>query len=159
MNKYLALLSLLIGLNTAVLAETVTCPDLSMAVQIGTCPSEEELQFTFTGYCSDNARIYQMPEDHVCTDFGIYKSLKNFALWETRDGRFSGYVSCEPGHSGIAADARPISIKLDKQGSVTRLFCRYNTSQVFTYRTKGKCVAETAAQCASDPAACKAECE
>ena len=158
MKIRLALLLSLLWASAPVVAETVTCPDLSTAVQVGTCPSEEELQFTFTGYCSDNSRMYNMPEDLVCTNFDIYKSLKNFALWETPDGRFSGYVSCEPGNSGIPG-AHPVGIKLDKQGTVTRMFCRYSSGQVFAYRTKGKCVADTAARCANDPAACKAECE
>lgn len=141
----------------ATLAETVACPDLATAVQVGTCPSEEELQFTFNGYCSDNARIYEKPEDQLCTDYAIYRSMKNFSLWETRDGRFSGYVSCDPGKAGLEG-AKVSGLKLDKQGSVARLTCHYSTGAVFTHRTKSKCVAD-AGHCASDPAACQASCE
>lgn len=157
MKSCLALFSFLFCVNAATMAETVVCPEPATVIQIGTCPSEEELQFTFTGYCSDNARVYDKPEKQLCTNYELYRSMKNVALWETRDGHFSGYLSCDPGKSGIEG-ARPVSVKLDKQGSVSRLFCGYSTGITLTYRTKGKCSADVAA-CASDSAACKAECE
>lgn len=149
-------LLLLVGLMGSADAETVSCPDLSAAVQVAACPSDEELQFTFSGYCSDNARVYDKPEKQLCTDFTLYRSLKNVALWETRDGRFSGYVSCEPDRKDLRS-TQPVAVTVDKQGSVTRVSCRYNTGNVFTYRSKAQCVAGNT-DCARDPAACKVEC-
>lgn len=49
------------------MAAAVACPDLATAVQVGACPAEEELKYTFTGYCSDDARAYKGDTD-VCTD-------------------------------------------------------------------------------------------
>lgn len=37
-------------------AETLSCPQLTTALQVGNCPDENELQYTFTGYCSDDWR-------------------------------------------------------------------------------------------------------
>lgn len=157
MKLRLVLASFAALLAAPVFAETVACPDPVTLMQVGTCPSEEELQFTFTGYCSDNARVYDKPEKQLCTNYELYRAMKNFALWETRDGRFNGYLSCDPGKLGIEG-ARPASVKIDKQGSVTRLFCGYSTGITLTYRTKAKCVAE-AADCANNPSACQANCE
>jgi len=157
-----ALVSLLLlsGLGASAWAETVTCPDLATAVEVGTCPSDEELQFTFAGYCSDNARMFDKPEAQLCTDFKRYRALKNNVRYETPDGGFSGYVSCEPGAPPLAR-ARAVKVKVDKQGSVTRFSCLYDNGVAFTYRTKGQCslLPGAAANCARDPAACKAECD
>lgn len=155
----IAFSAILLTLATPAWAETVSCPRLADSVQVGTCPSEEELQFTFSGYCSDNARMYDKPEEQLCTDYKLYRSMKNTVRHETADGRFSGYVSCEPGMS--LTNARPVKIKVDKQGSVTRFACLYDNGATFTYRTKGKCVLAPGAAdaCARDAAACKAECD
>lgn len=141
-------------------AAEIACPDLSNVTQVGACPSEEELKFTFDGYCSDNARMYDKPEEQLCTDYQLYRSLKNYARWETADGEFSGYVSCDPLKHALA-QAKPVSIKVNKQGSVTRVICGYDNGATFTYRGKQKCTvsAETAAQCAKNPAACKVQCD
>lgn len=134
----------------------VTCPELAAAVQVGTCPSEEDLRYTFKGYCSDNARMYD-GEKQVCTDYSLYRELKNVSLWETRDGLFAGYVSCEPGRADLAA-ARPSKLAVGKQGTVTRIACSYDTGVVFAYRTKAKCAAAVA-DCTAAAAVCRAQCE
>ncbi len=144
-----------IGLPAA--AETVACPDPAQAIQVGACPAEEDLRIGFGGYCSDNARLYDKADKQLCTDYGLYRAAKNIALWETPDGRFSGYVSCEPGRAGLAG-AVVKGLRIDKQGSVTRLSCQYNTGLALSHRTKSACTADAAA-CAADPAACAARCE
>ncbi len=148
------------GFATAAVAETITCPSLASAVQIATCPAEEEIKFTYSGYCSDNARMYDKPDDQLCTNYALYRSMKNNALWEAGEGRFSGYVSCEPGIKP-PGQAKVVSVKLGKQGSVSRMICSYDTGLTFSYRTKATCAiaAGDAEQCASDVAACRASCE
>ncbi len=42
-----------------VAATTVACPDLAAAAQVASCPAEEELRYTFTGYCSDDGKAYK----------------------------------------------------------------------------------------------------
>lgn len=147
------------GVSSPAWAESVVCPDLANIVQVGTCPSEEELQFTFNGYCSDNARMFDKPEEQLCTDYALYRSLKSNVRYETTDGRFSGYVGCEL--KTPLARGRANKVKLDKQGSVTRFACSYDNGASFTYRTKGKCALspDVAEACARDAAACKAECD
>lgn len=153
----LAGVSLLFLLGTAgAQAETVSCPELGAAVQVNACPTEDELQYTFKGYCSENARMYDQGEQ-VCTDYALYRLLKNVSLWETRDGRFDGYVSCETGPVPLA-QARAVKLAVSKQGSVTRVACSYDVGVTFTYRTKAKCTA-VATDCSSTPGTCKAECE
>jgi hypothetical protein len=147
--------SLLLAISIPASAETLSCPDLSAAMQVNACPSEEELQFTFKGYCGDNARMYDKGEQ-VCTDYALYRLLKNVSLWETKDGRFDGYVSCETGPVPLA-QARAVKLAVSQQGSVTRVACSYDVGVTFTHRTKAKCTA--VAGCSSAPGSCKAECE
>lgn len=40
-------------------ANTVACPDLKTAMQVGACPTEEQLKHTFIGFCSDDPRAYR----------------------------------------------------------------------------------------------------
>lgn len=137
-------------------AETLNCPTLADAVQVGVCPDEEELRYTFKGYCSDNARMYDGGDRQVCTDYALYRNLKNVSLWETRDGRFAGYLSCDP-RPAAPADAAARKLTIGKQGSVTRVACHYDAAAVLSHRTKAHCVA-TVAECGPGTA-CQATCE
>ena len=74
-------------------AETLSCPALDKAVQVAACPSDAELQYTFMGFCGDNARLYGR-DVFTCATFENYKAVKNTALWESTNGSFSGYLSC-----------------------------------------------------------------
>ena len=47
------------GAVAATAGERLSCPDLATATPVGNCPSESDLQYTFTGYCSDDRRMYQ----------------------------------------------------------------------------------------------------
>ena len=85
---FLAALSLSAG------AAPYACPDLSAAKQVNACPTEEELKHTYTGFCSDNAKAYAKETD-TCPRYEDYRAMKNTALWESGDGVFDGYVSCD----------------------------------------------------------------
>lgn len=147
----------LLALPTAALADTVACPDLTTAVQVATCPSEDELRHTFTGFCSDNARIYNWNEESVCTDYSLYRRLKNVALWEAKGGDFQGYVSCDLPKEQVKA-AKPTKIAVVAKGKLTRVVCSYSGDISFAYRTKAQCKVEGSGDCAADPAGCKASC-
>lgn len=150
------LVALLLGwVGSAAAAATLTCPDLAETLQVGVCPDEEELRYTFKGYCSDNARLYD-GERQVCTDYALYRALKNISLWETRDGRFSGYLSCAPDQAR-PTDTRAHKVDVSKQGSVTRVACSYAAGVVLTHRTKARCVVPAGA-CGGD-VGCAAQCE
>ncbi|MCF8199863.1 MAG: hypothetical protein K9J42_13950 [Sulfuritalea sp.] len=157
MKLTLLFLALLCGAVFPALADTVKCPDLGSAVQVGTCPAEEELKFTFLGYCSDNAKAYRGETD-VCTDYQRYRKLKNVALWESADGVFSAYVSCDLPKDALKR-VSVSAIKLSSKRKLTQLVCSYGDDVNFSFRTRAQCSLESAAACATDPAACKAECK
>lgn len=151
--------TLLLGAGLpAAFADSMTCPDLSTAVQVGTCPSEEELRYTFSGYCSDDGKAYRGETD-PCTDFALYRKLKNVALWESKDGAFDAYLSCE-GPKGTLQQAKAASMRVTQKGKITQLVCSYGPGIAFTHRTRAQCVVEAgSADCAGNPAACKARCD
>lgn len=146
---------LLALLSLPAFAASVACPDLATAVQVGACPAEEELKYTFTGYCSDNARTYK-GETGICSDYQKYRTLKNLALWESADGVFNAYVSCDLPPASVKA-ARASGVKVDKQGKMTRLICSYGEGIRFTWRTRVECRVEGSSACTG--AACKASCD
>lgn len=145
-------------LATAARAETVACPDLAQAALVGTCPSEEELQFTFNGYCSDNARMYNWQEEQVCTDYPLYRRLKNVVLWEAGKGDFQAYLSCDLSQQQVKA-VKPAGISIQTKGKLTRVVCSYGEGITFVFRTKARCRLEGSGDCAADPTGCKATCD
>lgn len=157
MKHPLIALVLTLGAALPALAESLACPDPAAAVQVATCPSEEELKYTFTGYCSDNARMYARDTD-TCASYQNYRKLKNVALWESKDGAFQAYISCD-----LPADAlksiKPTAIAVTRQGKLTRLACSYPEGILFTHRTRAQCKVQGDGNCAADPAACKAGCD
>lgn len=150
-------LVLLATVPAAAAAATVPCPDLAAAVQVGACPAEEELRYTFSGYCSDDAKAYKGETD-VCKDYQAYRTLKNVALWESADGNFSAYVSCDRPPAQVKA-GKAASVRVAKQGKITLLVCGYGEGLNFTWRTRAECRLEAGTTCGADPAACKASCE
>lgn len=156
MKKQMLALAMALGMTLPALAETLACPDVSKAVQVATCPSEDELKYTFTGYCSDNARMYGKDAD-TCSSYENYRRLKNVALWETADGAYQAYLSCDL-PAGMLGKLKPVSIAVTKKGKLTLLTCRYPEGIEFTHRTKAECKVQGDGHCATDPAACKASC-
>ena len=151
-------LLLLSGLSmNAAFAETVGCPDLAQAVQVGACPSEEDLRYTYTGYCSDNARMYDMKDD-VCATFENYRKLKNVVLWESGDGAFSGYLSCDLPAAKVKA-APVVALAVARRGNMTRVVCTYGDGVMLSHRTKLSCRAEGDGSCPGNPAGCRASCQ
>jgi hypothetical protein len=140
-------------------AGVIACPDLAAAKQVAACPSEEELKYTFTGFCSDDRRMYGTDTD-ACTDYALYRKLKNKALWESADGNFSAYVSCDRTPESVKS-AKARSVTVSKQKKLSLLVCGYGDELRFTHRTHAECKLDpgAAAACAADPAACKASCE
>lgn len=147
--------ALLSALALPAVAATVSCPDLATAVQVASCPAEEELKHTFTGYCSDDSKAYRGETD-VCTDYRLYRKLKNVALWESADGEFSAYVSCDLPPASVKA-ARASAIKVGRQGRMTHVVCSYGEGLGFTHRTRSECKLD-GGDCAANPSACKANC-
>ncbi|MBK7464862.1 MAG: hypothetical protein IPJ50_20640 [Betaproteobacteria bacterium] len=138
-------------------AATLVCPDLSAATQVNACPTEEELKFTYNGFCSDTAKAYANQTDS-CIRYEDYRAMKNVAMWESKDGVFSGYVSCALSAAQVKA-LKPSGMTVATQGKLNKLVCAYPEDINLTYLTKGACAVDNAKACASDPATCKASCE
>ena len=64
---------------------TLSCPDPATLKRVATCPSEAELRYTFTGFCSSNERLYGR-DTELCTSFERYRQAKDVALVESADG-------------------------------------------------------------------------
>jgi len=154
-TRLLVLALLAVPLTSAVMAAGVACPDLASAVQVGACPAEEELKYTFTGFCSDDAKSYK-GETGICSDYQKYRALKNVALWESADGVFNAYVSCDLPPASVKA-AKASGVRVGKQGKMTQLVCSYGEHVRFTWRTRAECKVDGTAACTG--AACRATCE
>lgn len=135
-------------------AETVRCPDLATAVQAGTCPAEDDLRYSYTASCSDDARMYRGDND-LCTDYRRYRKVKNIALWESADGAFQGYVSCDV-PAATLRQAKAVGMSVGKQGKITRLACSYGEGIVFAYRSRAECKVQVG-DCAGGE--CTAQCD
>lgn len=158
MNHRCILLAVLLSsLSLTASAAPRVCPDLSAAVQVNACPTEEELKFTYNGFCSDTAKAYANQTDS-CIRYEDYREMKNVAMWESKDGVFSGYVSCGLPVGKVKA-LKPTGMAVATQGKLNKLVCAYPEGVNFTYRTKGACAVDNAKACTSDPASCKASCD
>ncbi|MBL8405834.1 MAG: hypothetical protein JNL16_14925 [Dechloromonas sp.] len=147
---------LLLGISLSAGAVQFACPDLGAARQVNACPSEEELKHTYSGFCSDDKKAYAGETDN-CMRYDDYRAMKNTALWESADGAFDGYVSCDLPQARLKA-LKATGMKVAKQGSITKVMCNYPNGVNFTYRTKVACKVEDDKACATDSAACRASC-
>lgn len=155
MKSRLIVLALVCVVALPANAGEISCPDLAAAVQVATCPSEEELKYTYTGYCSDNARLYGKDKD-TCESYENYRKLKNIAYWESADGEFHAYLSCDLDSAAIKA-ARPQAVAVGKAGKLTRVACDYGNGIIFAHRTRNACQVAGDGKCAAG-AACKVVC-
>lgn len=153
----LTLCLLLVSIHHNSVAADVACPDLKAAVQVGVCPTEDQLKYTFTGYCSDDTKAYKGETD-VCTDFQRYRQMKNIVLWESADGVFDAYVSCDLSKDELQR-TKVSGLRLGKQGKQTQLVCSYGDGVKFTYRTRAQCKLDAGVNCSAAPQSCKASCD
>ncbi|WP_068638066.1 hypothetical protein [Thauera butanivorans] len=135
-------------------AEPMPCPDLADAVQVAACPTDAELRYTFMGYCGDNARLYGA-DVITCASFDNYREVKNIAMWESADGRFSGYLSCNVAPASIHA-SKATRMHVERKNGLTRLICDYDNDHRLVHRTKAECTVE-AEDCSSGN--CRAVCD
>ncbi|OJX70246.1 hypothetical protein [Magnetospirillum sp. 64-120] len=121
---------------TPALAEEVGCPDLSQAVQVGDCPSEAQLKYSYAGYCSDDARMNDKGSDTSCTSLDEFKKLKNHALWEAGD--FQGYLQCSRAPQETKA-LKLLNLSVAPAGKLTRVVCSYEGGALMVMRTRRNC--------------------
>ncbi|PKO89249.1 MAG: hypothetical protein CVU16_12450 [Betaproteobacteria bacterium HGW-Betaproteobacteria-10] len=154
--RHLLLAGCFSALSLAASAAPRACPDLTAASQVNACPTEEELKYTYSGFCSDAGKAYANQTDS-CIRYEDYRAMKNVALWESADGAFDGYVSCDLPVAEIKT-LKATGMKVETKGKLKKLVCSYPGGVNFTYRTKGSCAVDNAKACASDPASCQASC-
>ncbi|MDR2839147.1 MAG: hypothetical protein LBV49_11385 [Azonexus sp.] len=155
-QRFLLAAALVALLPLPVLADELICPDLKTLAQVNACPTDEELQHTYHGYCSDDNNAYGKKTD-TCPHFEDYRKMKNVARWESADGRFDGYLSCDLPDAAWR-DGKPGGIALAMQGKITKVVCSYPNNITLTYRTRENCTVAEAKACADDPTACRATC-
>lgn len=136
---------------------TLSCPDPATVTRVGACPTEEELRYTFTGFCSSNERLYGRDAE-VCSSFEQYRQVKDVVLVESADGEFQGYLSCRLDPKALQG-LKPSGVAATRRGSLTRVVCSYPDGVTLVHRTKSSCTVADAARCAGDPQACQARCD
>ncbi|PWC54730.1 hypothetical protein [Azospirillum sp. TSO22-1] len=134
MLRRLSVLAILLATSLPAGAETLACPDMSTAVQAGSCPTKAELEYGFDTYCAADARM--MDKETVCKDFEVYRALKDTSLWEA--GTFQGYLSCSLTPERIRT-AKPVSVAVGRAGTVQRVACTYDNETVMAARTRAAC--------------------
>ena len=93
-----------------------------------------------------------------CLRYSDYRQMKNVALWESKDGVFDGYVSCDLAPAKVKA-LKAMDMKIATQGKLTKVVCSYPNGINLTYRTKGACAIADDKACAANAAACLASCD
>ncbi|MBN8463486.1 MAG: hypothetical protein J0M01_11840 [Dechloromonas sp.] len=135
-----------LAMSLAASAAELSCPDPATLVQVNGCPPDEELKITYSGFCSDNAKAYANQTDS-CIRYEDYRAMKNIALWESADGAFDGYISCDLPPARVKA-LRPAGMTLERQGKLNKVVCGYDKGIRLTHRTRANCtVANARATC------------
>jgi len=157
-NLRLLIPALLAGLiSFSAVAAQYACPDMASSAQVNACPTEEELKHTYSGFCSDDGKAYAK-ETGSCLRYSDYRQMKNVALWESKNGVFDGYVSCDLAPAKVKA-LKAMDMKIAIQGKLTKVVCSYPNGINLTYRTKGACAIADDKACAANAAACLASCD
>ena len=121
-------------------AESVyTCPDISKAVNVGACPSGDDLRRMFQSTCGSRDTENENPHAKgVCKHFSLFKKAKNTALWESADGKFEGYLSCDAKESEIRA-GKLVKISTAQIREWDRVICTYEGGAELVLRTRETC--------------------
>ena len=154
-----------VGTGPATAGTEYSCPDLSQAKQVLDCPTDEELRRMFRSTCGgENAPDAKEPE--LCDAFAEFKRQKNNALWESADGEFMGYLTCNRPPEEIKK-AKAAGIGIGRRGKLTKISCVYDGGVKMTRRTRETCTVPgmeigkrgPMPTCGPDPATCKVVCE
>jgi hypothetical protein len=132
-------LILLFFIQAAWAENVYICPDISKSAKVGGCPSDDELKRMFRISCG--WEDYENDNPHsagMCMNFRIFKKAKNTALWESGDGRFDGYLSCDKKVSDIKA-SKLIKISTAPTKTMTRVICSYEGKSELVLRTHELC--------------------
>jgi len=155
----------LISLNPASADNTVLCPDISQATKVMECPAESEIKRLFKKSCGFE-RDKDAVKPELCDSYAEFKRRKYTALWESSDGEFMGYVSCDALVEKVKM-AKASGVAVFQKNGLYRVACKYQDGVALTMRTRKVCRIPGAdksstvlrASCGADGKACKVECE
>ena len=149
-------------------AESIyTCPDITQAKQVAECPAEDELIQMFFSTCGSRDTEKENPHAKgFCKSYQMFLQRKNTALWESADGEYLGYVTCNIPAERIKA-GKLNSISLLQRGTMDKISCSYEEGTVFTLRTRQNCAIpgskpkgmQMSLDCAAGGSECKAICK
>lgn len=148
-------------------ASVYTCPDISKSAKIGSCPSDSELKRMFKSTCGWSDLENENPHaEGICRSYSIFTKAKNTAYWESSDGRYDGYLSCDKKESEIKA-SKLIKISLGQKRQMNRVICGYEGGSELVLRTRENCeIPESkllgryiGRMCGAGDKDCKAVCE
>lgn len=152
----------------SVWAESVyTCPDIAQAKQVGDCPSDEEMKRMFMSSCGLSDTKGENPHAKgLCKNFVMFSKAKNTALWESGDGEYMGYITCDQPAAKIKA-GKLIKVSLGQKGVMDRIICGYEGGAELVLRTRQTCEIPGAIiigrymgrYCSEGDKDCKAVCE
>jgi len=146
---------------------TYTCPDIAKAVKVAECPSEDELVRMFDSTCGSKDTQGKNPHAKgFCTSYKTFKMAKNTALWESADGEYMGYVTCNVPVDKIKA-GKLQKISLGQKRVMDRIICSYEGGGELVLRTRETCKIPGAVvlgrymgrKCGVDDQDCKAVCK
>ena len=102
----------------------------------------------------------------MCKNYSVFRKAKNTALWESEDGQFSGYLSCDKKENEIKA-SKLIKISIGQKREWDRVICTYEGGEKLVLRTREACEIPGAKlmgnnigrMCEAGDKACKAVCK
>lgn len=80
--------------------------------------------------------------------FNRYSDLKKIALWDSADGVFDAYISCDL-PTGALQGVTVSGIRVANQGQLTQLVCSYAADVNFVHRTRATRQPDPNADCAA----------
>lgn len=151
--------------NPAHAGSVLLCPDMSQAKQVGECVTEDEIKSMFKrthGLKCDP----QSKDSMECKKYAAFKQDKYSALWESSDGDFMGYVTCDTPASEIKK-SQPMSVALSQKNGLYKITCNYQEGVALSMRTRDVCrvtdkkdsAVVSRANCNGDADNCKIVCD
>lgn len=121
-------------------AESVyTCPDISNSVKVGECPSEDDLLRMFSSTCGSTDTQKENPHAKgFCKNYSMFRKVKNTSLWESGDGEYMGYLSCDSTENKIKA-SKLVKISIGQKRVIDRVICTYEGGFELALRTRETC--------------------
>jgi len=144
-----------------------TCPDISKAVKVGGCSSEAGLKRMFKVTCGwDDFEKDNPHAQGKCINYSSFKKVKNTALWESNDGKYDGYLSCDTKENEIKA-SKLVKISMSWKREWNRVICTYEGGSELVLRTRESCEIPgakllgryTGRMCEAGDKQCKAVCK